>query len=263
MPPKADPTKTDARLTAFIQKYDTMKDRRLPLHHPTSPFSTYLKKQFEDGLRPIDKARLNLFQEQGRCFEVDKLVIKGFMQLYPFLKPAFDDHIRGRKLKLMIDLRYKPPSYRCSGYRDLNEFKRYYRFEDYAPIDMRVDIPLKRKKRAQGLTKTPRGILVSAYLRLGNTAFCYDYPRAIEDILIRANKRGGLQLTPEEEHYLIERAYKYKVYKTSDYETALELLKSKYQKPNDFGLIQRAGKQGKIKDVPGFWRKACAVLRQM
>ena len=221
--------KPDQRLDVFIQQFDKLENKRLPLDHPDNPFHLYTKTRFEDGLSPNDKAEFLKSQKQGHCFEVDQLVIKGFKRLYPFLKPAFDTPKRSGDLIFMINHGYQDPTTRCIAHKLLNGLKKRVDLAQFPSIDMKREIEQTNKRAKLGKPETDRDVLIGIHFRLGKTAFCNDYLPSINDLISTANKPGGMKLTPDEELYLVERA-------------------------NDRG-------EHKIPSIKGFWRKVCNTLR--
>ena len=81
--------KADPRLDLFVQQYDTMADKRLPLSHRGNPFSLYLDRHFEEGLDNKDRVELLRLQKNGDCWLTERVLVKGFLQLYPFLTSKF------------------------------------------------------------------------------------------------------------------------------------------------------------------------------
>lgn len=258
----AIPAKADQRLDIFLQKYDLVKDMRLPLAHPDSPFAPYLARHFEDGLSILDLETLRKAQEQGECLPIDRLVFKGFLGLYPFLKPAFES--RGRKLKFLLISNYRTAFSRCFSYRSLREVLSRHELSEFPTFDMGVGLPLVQGRRWHDRTPDDREIMFSVQFRLGTIAFCDDYPPSLIDVLSMANKPGGMVLSPEEELYLNERANKHGILKISKYRQAINQFNQHFGSNENFRQLRIASKKNKLihlKTISGFWQNACNSMR--
>jgi hypothetical protein len=56
---------------------------------PQSPWSQYLRQQFEEGLNSSQQKQYRSAQQRYACEEVATLDRVGFINLYPFLAKAF------------------------------------------------------------------------------------------------------------------------------------------------------------------------------
>jgi hypothetical protein len=252
--------KADPRLDLFVQKYNAMADKRLPLSHRDNPFSSYLGRHFEEGLDSKDRVELLRLQKNGDCWLIDRLLVKGFLQLYPFLKPAFIDETRGRKLSFMISSQYTAPDKYCFAQKMLNEIRARRNLADFAPIDMGLEIMLKQQRRRERKPETDRDFVSGIQLRLGDSAFCGDYPPSIKEVLANANKPGGVILTKDEELYLTQRARFHGLLEEGEYRQTLEKIRRGLLSHDHFNDILKASERStlrKIEVVRGFWQPAC------
>ncbi|VAW18674.1 hypothetical protein MNBD_ALPHA09-1692 [hydrothermal vent metagenome] len=253
----------DPRLDLFVQKYENLKNKRLSLAHPGNPFYPYIDKHFETGLDSKDKAELARVQENGDCIKVDLLVIKGFLQLYPFLEPAFLDETNGNKLKFMISSGYSAPGSRCFAYMQLNELRARRSLEEFAPIDVGTEMAIIQKQRRDHQPETDRNIIYEIQFRLGRTAFCSDYPPSIKDVLTAANKNGGMILTVKEELYLTERARLHGLFENSEYQQKVEKIMRRTSSQQRFRSVEMASRRSRLHEIEaidGFWSIACKVF---
>ena len=248
----------------FIHQFDELKNKRLSIVLPDNPFFPYRGKHFEEGLDSIDKAELHQLQEKGGCgLRVNRLVIKGFLQLYPFLKPAFLDETRGRELKSMIRSGYNPAFKRCVAHKFLNELRTRRNLADFAPIDMAAGIAFKWDKSRDGEPETDWDNLLSIHYSLGKAAFCNDYPPSIYDVMRTANMRGGMILTKDEELYLAERARFHGLLEDLEYRKIVKQTMQGTQSRQHFRDILIASRQfslHEIEAVKGFWQPGCKEI---
>ena len=252
--------KADERVALFIQQLDVLENFRLPLNHPDNPFHPYLDKRFEDGLDKKDQTNLIDAQLKGECFKVGRLVEKGFLRLYPFLKPVFKNHQKAGKLTFMLEYGYRAPFSRCSKYYYLNKFKNNHTLEDFPPLNLKVEIAQKYQRLKNGGPKKDKDELITILFGFGKLAFCKDYHLSIGDVIEMANQPGGVVLTNVEELYLIERANLYRLYSQEKYNDLIEKLRPKFNSSKRFDDIRHASRNKKILEIDflkGFWREAC------
>lgn len=257
--------KADEKRSLFIQQLDKLQNIRLPLNHPDNPFHLYLDKRFENGLNQTDKLNLRNAQLAGNCFKVNRLVEKGFLQLYPFLKPIFKSHPKAGQLTFMIEYSYRNPSNRCMNYKHLNNFKRDHDLKNFPPLNMKHEITQKFQRVKRGDPKNVKDELISILFGFGKNAFCNDDPSSIGDVLKMAHQPGGMVFTTDEELYLTERAHQYGIYNQDEYDNALQKLKPKHKALKRFDDIRKLSQQKKIYQIDlinGFWQSTCKELLQ-
>lgn len=255
--------KADERVTLFIQQLDKLENFRLPLDHPDNPFHPYLKKRFEDGLDKEDQTKFINAQLIGECFKVGRLVEKGFLRLYPFLKPVFKNHEKAGKLTFMLEYNYRAPFSRCSNYISLNKFKNNHTLEEFPPLNLKVEIEQKYQRLKNRGPKKDKDELITILVGFGSSAFCKDYHLSIGDVIAMANQPGGMVLTIDEELYLIERANHYELYSQEKYNDLIEKLRPKFNSSKRFEDIRHASRNKKILEIDflkGFWREACKEI---
>lgn len=255
--------KADERVALFIQQLDKLENFRLPLNHPDNPFHPYLQKRFEDGLDKKDQTKLINAQLKGECFKVDRLVEKGFLRLYPFLKPVFKNHEKAGKLTFMLEYNYRTPFSRCSNYISLNKFKNNHTLEEFPPLNLKVEIAQKYQRLKNGGPKNDKEELISILFGFGELAFCKDYNLSIGDVIEMAHQPGGMVLTIDEELYLIERAKHYELYSQEKYNDLIKKLRPKFNSSKRFEDIRHASRNKKILEIDslkGFWQAACKEI---
>lgn len=257
--------KADEKRSLFIQQLDKLQNVRLPLNHPDNPFHLYLDKRFENGLTQTDKLNLRNAQLAGNCFKVNRLIEKGFLQLYPFLKPVFKSHPKAGQLTFMIEYSYRNPSNRCMNYKHLNNFKKDHDLKNFPPLNMKHEITQKFQRAKRGDPKNVKDELISILFGFGKNAFCNDDPSSIGDVLKMVHQPGGMFFTTDEELYLTERANQYDIYNQDEYDNALQKLKPKYKSLKRFDDIRKLSQQKKIYQIDlinGFWQSSCKELLQ-
>ena len=258
--------KADQRLDLFVRQYEKLTDKHLPLAHPDNPFSRYLDRHFEAGLDSKDKAALAILIERGDCWLIHILLIKGFVQLYPFLNPAFRDKNRGNDLRGMIMTGSNSPRSYCHALKTLRQFSTWHDLKDFAPIDMQLELWLKNRRRSLGLIETARDIVSGLQFRFGTTAFCGDYPPSIKVILANANKPGGLILTKDEELYLIQRARLKGLYDNAKYRQAIAKINGESGPSDRFNQLLEISAQLRLHEfdgVLGYWQSVCNALSKI
>lgn len=254
----------DRRLDIFLEKYNAAKGRLLPMAHADSPFYRYYDRDFEGGLDEPQAKLLSKAQERGDCILVDQLLLEGFLNLFPFLKPAFDDYKRRSKLSIMMSNSDPPAMGRCFNHSSMSELFAKRRREEFPPVDFveghtyfdkwqnETDSDLKK------LRITLRGF--------GSTALCDDYRLSISDLMPIVNRHGGMVLTPEEELYLLERARLHNLAKR-DYEKAILRLSKHFDSKKKFSKLRSASRVRKLEDiaftVKGYWQASCRNLERL
>ena len=71
------------RLDLFLEKYNAVNGRMLPMAHADSPFYRYYDRDFEEGLDESQRVLLREAQEEGNCILVNKLLVDVFLSLFP------------------------------------------------------------------------------------------------------------------------------------------------------------------------------------
>ncbi len=249
----------DQRLDLFLQRYEAMGDRDLPLDHPDNPFRPYLAVPFEEGLNVEQRGQMAKALQRFDCVKIQYLVLEGLVQLYPFLAPAFSEEDRRMqsRLEVMLGTEYSDPIMRCINLRELKEFRDLTLFP---PIDLADKIG---KGREFAFNHPPDPELDALYdinFSLGKAAFCNDYPPAIGDVRAYANRGGGMLLTEEEELYLTERARIHALLSDHDYRHAIVRIAGPKIDENRMRYVIAASRRlsvDKIEDMTGFWPEAC------
>ena len=253
---------SDQRLTQFLQKFETLQNKHLPLDHPDNPFHGRTSPPFETGLDAKKHATFINAQTKGDCFLVDQLIVEGFLNLYPFLEPAFKNEKTGGKLIFMLNHGYQSPATRCFAHKFINDLKKRRALKEFSPLNMGLEVDQKHERVKRSEPETDRDILISSQFRLGKTAFCSDYPLSIKDVITTANKPGGMILSLEEKLYLIERAHLHGLYSDQEHN---QLIKNM---PSTAPLTQlrhqsRHNRITQMQKVKGFWQQTCKTVHNM
>lgn len=252
----------DKRLDIFLEKSEKFLERNKPLDHVDSPFRPYLQRPYEEGLNEMASARFRQARDKGDCLVVEKLLEVGFLGLYPFLKPAFDDSERGQKLRVNIVGSRQPGGRLCyNNYRLIRLYKRAPK-KDFPPVDLGLRMVIGPSARL-GDKSNPLATMIKLQLSLGDLAFCDDYAPAILFVLKDGNRAGGMVIAQEEELYLIERV----LLKGGSSPKLLErLARLKDVLPSRrYHSARSAARERRLdalKIVSGFWVIACRVLQE-
>lgn len=188
---------SDQRLEKFLNKYNALKGRVPPLGHPDSPFYPYHERLFEDGLDAAKLRVLRSAQRKGDCIAAEELVVEGFLDLFPFLKPAFDDQNRHSVLWFMISKDSRPELGRCLDNRKLRRLFASRHPETIPPVDF-AELNFS-KRNDDSRPNDARNVLYG----FGVRALCDDYLPSIADLRGIANRSGGVVLTEDEGFYLL------------------------------------------------------------
>jgi hypothetical protein len=256
----AQALQTDPRLDLFLKKYDEVKDRLVPMGHEDSPFYRYYDRRFESGLDTVQRKLLHKVQKKGDCILADSLMIEGFIGLFPFLGPVFENINRRSKLSILMSNSSPPETTRCHNHSSMRVLFARRKRDEFPPVDFAELHPNyqeweEEEKRDPGLKK----------LRLtlggfGNAAFCDDYRPSIADLRAIVNRPGGMALTPEEELFLLERARMHNL-EISDYNKIISRLKKHFSSSEAFLRLRDASRRGKLVDIPfpvdGYWQESC------
>jgi len=252
----------DKRLDIFLEKSEKFLERNKPLDHVDTPFRPYLQRPFEEGLNEMASARFRQARDKGDCLVVENLLEDGFLGLYPFLKPAFDNSERGKKLRANIGGSSQPGGRLCyDNYQLIRLYKRAPK-KDFPPVDLGLRMVIGPSVRL-GDESNPLANMITLQLSRGDRAFCDDYLPAIKAVLKDGNRAGGMVLAQEEELYLIERA----LLKGGSSPKLLErLARLKDVLPSArYHSARSAARKRRIdalKIVSGFWVIACRVLQE-
>jgi len=188
------------------------------------------------------------------------MILKGFIQLYPFLKPAFDDEEIGRSIGSIVRVKYTMPVGYCYNRQSLNELVARRNLADFTPIDMEMEFAPNKEYRRKGRPAKDWDDLFKIQFRFGHQAFCHDYPPAIKEILATANRPGGMKLTQDEGLYLAERSRIYGIITEIQYQKAVEKMLAVSSKQEHFKKILSARKRlhmHEISQLDGFWHGGC------
>ena len=250
-------------LDLFMEKYHAVNGRMFPMAHPNSPFYRYYDRDFEEGLDESQRELLPAAQEAGKCILVNKLMVDGFLSLWPSLKPAFADADRHSKLTIMMSTSSPPAMSRCHNHSFMSELFAKRRREEFPPVDFvegaanydkwrnETDLDLKK------LRMTVRGF--------GQTALCDDYRLSIADLIPIVNRPGGLALTPQEELYLVERARLHNL-SNGAYDKAIFRLSKQFVSEKDFLRLRNASRVRKLEAIPftvkGYWQANCRYFER-
>lgn len=242
-----------------------MEGKYVSARHKDNPFTPYLDTYIEAGLDAADQAALKRLQESGDCIFLHELLAKGFLKLYPFLAPAFDDPKRRRQLDYALESNYEPAVRRCHVYVRLNEMAKKRSPEDFLLIDMLAEFTEPDLVKHPPEEGSDRQIWREINFTSGTLAFCFDYPWSIEDILTSANSRGGMVITPRQEWYLAARGRARGILDEAQYRDRIEavLKRSGFDEiPRD--LLEARSVVG-IEQIDGIdilWPTVCRQVRE-
>ena len=248
----------DRRLDIFIEKYNALNGRTPPLAHIDSPFYPYHKHLFEQGLDEANLKALRDAQKKGKCILVDELVVKGFLGLFPFLKPAFDNRKRHTNLLFMIAKDGRPEDGRCMDHSRMRELL------TLRPLGALPAVDFAERGISQSyVPRDPKGPHIALH-GFGRRAFCDDYPPSIGDLRAIANRPGGMVLTEQEGLYLLERARVHGLDKGKYVET-FALFKKHFSPDANLSRLRTASRWHKLADigfkVEGYWQSQCRFER--
>ena len=255
----------DARLDLFLKQYEALAGRALPAEHPDNPLHPYIGIHFDFGLDDKDRREMTLAQKNFQCLRVQALLVKGFLQLYPFLAPAFsyDNLERMIKLEFLVSGDYGFAVSRCQTMHVLKELWTRRDPADFPPLDMALEITDRYGEPAGPKPAPDQQILFKANFRLGYQAFCYDYPPMIGDVRAFANKNGGMAVTAEEQLYLTERARINGLISDVEYRQEIDNFAERSMPPARRRYLREASRHldmHEIIAVKGFWWSACQKL---
>lgn len=250
---------SNTRLELFLEKYDALNGRTPPLSHADSPFYPYHKQLFESGLDTAKLKSLRAAQKKGNCILVDKLVVAGFLSLFPFLKSAFDDSNRSAILSFMISKGHRPEIGRCWDHREIRKLLMLRPLEELPAIDF----PEWSFDKSYDLLDLKESRF--ALHGFGERAFCDDYPPSIADLRAIANRPGGMVLTEQEGLYLLERARVHGLGK-DEYLKTFARFKIHFSPDANLSRLRTASRQHTLEDidlkVEGYWQSQCLFLRR-
>jgi len=250
----------DRRLDVFLKKYNEVKGRIVPMAHEDSPFYTYHDRSLEEGLNTAQLKLLHKAQKKGDCILAVQLVKEGFIGLYPFLKPAFDDVSKRARLTTLIFSSMPPETTRCNAHDQMKEVFARRKHDEFPPVDFTEQYPKYEKWEAEEKQDPDLEKLRSALRRFGKAAFCDDYRPSIADLRPIVNRPGGMALSPAEELFLLERARMHNL-EISDYDKTSSRLKKYFISNERFLRLRDASRRGKLVDIPfpvnGYWQESC------
>jgi len=255
------------RIELFLQQLERLEGKRLSFTDPDNPFFPYRHQHFDVGLSEKERSNLHRLQELGQCApHVYSLTVCGFFQLYPFLKPVFDDSQRAQKLELMIATADLAPINRCLYYRRFAALRQQVNPIRFDAIDMDRGTIFTHLHRPDGDTGVAWGTLRNLMFSLGILALCQDYPPSLSDLMALANKPGGLQLTKKEAFYLASRAHVHKLITTAQFNLVVGSLTPGTQDRAALEKIWKQEQQTRIHDlepIDGYWQAACREIHEM
>ncbi len=209
----------DSRLTLFLEDYKNMPDKEdfisfSQWKKPSSPFHPYLDRNFVEGLTPDQVKQYQRAQKLQRCETIRNLEQQGFLNLYPFLRPAFErDDIPGiEQDRLIIIFNKKIARFRslafqfCRQQKALeksNQDARRLRFS-FSPIRT-LDQPKGQEQDAMFLGWKKQSAIsrrCSAIGSLISLALVDEYRSAVKVVLRLIEKPNTLTLPPDIEYYL-------------------------------------------------------------
>ena len=258
--------KADPRLDSFIRQYEALGDKIWQLHHPDNPFSPYLDKHFEEGLDSEDRKEFTDLMNDGDCWLLGKPMVKGFINLHPYLEPAFKNEEYGNDLKGMIITNTRPQSAYCYALKDIREFKSKRNMKSFPPIDLEIELPFRYRKKHNGIADSDKDKLTDILSFFESLAFCSNYPPAIKMVIEIANRPGGMLISREALLYLAIRGQIAKRNGWDDmgnYQEIIEYLKEEIFPEDRYFAILTASKERhllEIEQMEGYWQNLCTDL---
>ncbi len=251
----------EERRTAFLAAWAVFsKAPSRPIDHVTSPFLSLLSPPFETGLEAADRALFEAALKDGDPVVVQRLLVKGFLKLHPFLKPLFD---RDQNRTLAGDFRFvfhsnhlPQNAYRGARF-SLRDLEKKYGPLQFQPVNLEESAfsnhPLKRADPRETFERTV------PFYGLGRLAFCFDDRRAIKDVLGLANQQGGLRVSWSEYVYLLHRGFVQGVVAKKVYQERLAALMAELGVEKVKALV-RLAEQGQVSLLPPhgqYWPARC------
>ncbi len=256
----ADP---DARLGEFIKKLEATEGKLYPLRHPKNPLHPYIGRPFEEGLDAQQRTKPHQMQENGTCgLDIETMIETGLLDLYPFLKPAFEAGSTGYQAKRLLIFGIIPAYSRCLHYQIRREHQLDKFAASFDPIDFDGGRLFTLTHRPPGNRGLIWDKLRSQMHGLGNLAICADYPPSIADLMTVINKPGGIRLTKQETLYIGARARHHNLLTEQEFQRAISRLKSGPTYPDyNVSLLLKA-RHTNILTMPhiaGYWQAACRI----
>ncbi len=209
----------DPRLASFIEDYKNMPDKESSskLYEWTispSPFYSYLDRDFVEGLTLDQVKQYQRAQKLQRCETIKDLEQQGFLNLYPFLRPAFErtdiPGIEKDRLVFIFNhniVRVKSPALQfCRGQKELEESKQAARRLrlSFPPIRT-LDLPKGEEREAWYLEREKENEISKrcyAIRRFISLALTEEYRPAVMAVLRLIEKPNTLTLSADMEHSL-------------------------------------------------------------
>jgi len=205
-------SQTDPRLVSFLKQFDVIAQNGKPVYKwvgSDSPWAPYLKKQSSEGLVGREITLYMAAEKDGNCFALRFFERIGYLQLYPFLKPAFSrEDVKEVFEKRILSIQ-SAGSRRCLAYRNLKKYRKKLDAQKLKIKPFDFTLEYRDRKLARGHTllqnqnERSRNWALEGLAKIG---FCLSYKPALADILKYIKKPQLLALTPEEKVYLFAKA---------------------------------------------------------
>ena len=273
--PAKEASVTDPRLVIFLEKlkgYEQLQKQTntsMPLGYKDHPLSPYRGKFIDEGLNEAHLFALNKAQQNLKCLAVNELEEQAFQTLYPYLKPAFEMKAPSVSVRFLVTNTLGFAGKRCIIHQQITEFLTRDKNIKFPVMDIGEIVKNKQYERP----RTSDDIRIEQYATplfgLATQAFCADYPPAIKDVLVMANRPAGILLTEREILYLFERLLTYNWAQAGvalqDYNKAVARIGQNFRSKQALKLFQQASRAHKITDhgikVEGFWQGACREIQ--
>ena len=260
----AAPALADQRLVLFQKKAKNLISKPVHWSHTDHPIGPYIGTYFENGLSKQE--RLDLLDAHRRvdCITVERLLLKGFHKLYPFLRPAFEDMDMSARLEVaLLSSPAGAAQWRCIHRQRLQRFLARHRQSDFPIIDMKRELRKQWHRRGLKKKETEFDKLINIRLGQAEAAFCNDYPPEMLDVLQSANKPGGLLLAAEEELFLLLRSHaRGSISKTFD----VDIARVSERIPDNTAILRIQNESRnhpfeRSEKISGFWHLFCQDIK--
>ena len=189
-----------------------------------SPWFSYAKQQYWQGLLPVQRKQYLTYQENGQCDALGKLEKAGFLGLHPELSGVFSDKIVENIFSTEFVPSHSFGVRRCQALGMLIPILDREKILD--PEFYYLSVPGTNLGNKLGKIYDPREIILrKVFSILFDLAACYDYKPAINDIL-EYNKLYLIFVGSIERYYFYARAKHYAL-EAPDIGTVVEELRQR------------------------------------
>lgn len=256
----------DPRLTTFLKKYKKINENEansifVSWEDKTSPFAPYLYEDFKQGFTSRQRKLYQTAVKNRNCKRIGELEQVGFLNLYPFLRPLFEDETFPGVEKARITyifqtdiMPYKSHAfYYCESYNKIIKSYDYAKHYKFSFPTMRAVVSFKENLHETKLGKRSLAIRNYCYNMgsLISLALFKKYGPAIATVLKFTEKNNNLVLLPEMEYvfYKLAKQYRIKTSKNRLNQAQVALSPELHEKLDGFIAKKRSYYPGKYKNL--------------